>query len=135
MFLPKPDPAQQKAARSYVRAKARLLQKMGVSRFRSENPLKLPVVSLEPEVQGGLLHACGQLVAGRGFSMKKPLEGIDVAVCYALLETFHFQVVGRRSASMEEGILDRMQCQHRVKPEKIWVLYNLVAYDTPEPPR
>ena len=35
MFLPKPDPAQQKAARSHVRAKARLLQKKGVKRYRS----------------------------------------------------------------------------------------------------
>ena len=80
MFLPKPDPAQQKAARSYVRAKARLLQKKGVKRYRSENRLQDTPSELEPAAQSVLLRACGQLLAGRGFSSKKPLEGIGVAV-------------------------------------------------------
>ncbi len=80
-----------------------------------------------------LLRACGQLLAGRGFSSKKPLEGIGVAACYALLDTVHFQLVSRRSASMDEGILDRMLCQHRVKPEKVWVVYNLVAFEPAGP--
>ena len=133
MFLPKPDPAQQKAARSYVRAKARLLQKKGVKRYRSENRLQDSTTELDPEAQAVLLRACGQVLAGRGFSSKKPLEGIGVAACYALLDTFHFQLVSRRSASVDGGILDRMQCQHRVKPEKIWVVYNLVAFEPAEP--
>ena len=76
-----------------------------------------------------MVRACEQLIAGRGFSMKKPLEGIGVAACYALLDTFHFQAVARRSASKDAGILDRLECQHQAQPEKVWVVYNLVAYE------
>ena len=125
----KPDPAKQKAARSEVRAKARLLQKKGVRRYRMENRLDKGSSELSPELQAELLRACGQLVAGRGFSAKKPLEGIGVAACYAMLDTFHFQAVGRRSAAKEDGILDEMRCRHRVTPEKVWVVYNLVAIE------
>ena len=126
--LPAHDPVQQKAAQRDVRAKARLLQKLGVRRYRTENRLQGPAAQLDPEVQAVLLRACGQLVAGRGFSADMPLEGIGVAACYALLDTFHFQAVGRRSAALEDGILDQMQCRHRLSPEKVWVVYNRVAF-------
>ncbi|HCH62152.1 MAG TPA: hypothetical protein DFR83_05060 [Deltaproteobacteria bacterium] len=133
MSLPKPDPAQQKVARSEVRSKARLLQKKGVRRYRLENRLGRVTTELEPELQAELLRACGQIVAGRGFSAKNPLEGIGVASCYALLDTFHFQAVGRRSSALEDGMLDEMRCLHRVTPDKVWVVYNLVAFGPAEP--
>ena len=129
MSLPPTDPDQQNASQVDIRAKARLLQKLGVKRYRLENRLQPDTAELDPEVQAVLLRACGQLVAGRGFSAETPLEGIGVAACYALLDTFHFQAVGRRSAALEDGMLDEMRCLHQLSPDKVWVVYNLVAFE------
>ena len=124
--LPPLDSHRQAGFRGYLTAKARMLCKMGVERYRQEDFFDQPSADLSEEDIEGLLLACAQMDQGLGFSAEEPLNDVPVGACYALIETFHFGLSARRSTPSSDAITDEMRCRHRVTPELEGALFNRV---------
>ena len=124
--LPELDSSKQAGFRGYVSAKAKMLRKMGVERYRKEDFFDQPSEDLDSEDLADLLRGCQQIEDGLGFSAETPLDDIGVGACYALIQTFHFRVTDRRSSMGSEAITDELRCCHEVTPEVHGALFNRV---------
>ena len=125
--LPELEASQQAGFRGYMTAKAKMLRKLGVERYRQEDYFDQPAEDLDPDDLSELLRACQQIENGKGFSAENPLDSIDVGGCYALIAAFHFQVTDRRSSMGVGSITDELRCRHRVTPETHGALFNRVT--------
>ena len=125
------DPPDQARFGGYARAKASILNKVGVERYRAEDFFGMPPEDFDEEQLEGLRSGCAQVVAGKGMAPETPLEGISVPGCYALIHTLHFEVVGRQTRYVGEGCLDEMRCRHQVSGHE-GSLFNRVVYSDDE---
>jgi len=120
------DPDEQAFFGGYCGGKAEVLIEKGVEQYRAEDFFDMPSVEFSDEQLAAVLSGCDQMVAGRGFSMETPLEGISVTGCYALIATLHFKVVGRQTHRPGPGFLDEMRCQQGKRI--VGSLFNRVVY-------
>lgn len=122
----------------YIHFKAFLYLQRGPVGYRERDAMHFPPESWSESTLEALASGCTQILAWRGLSPARPLEGLGVKHFYDLLQLFHFQLV-RQSASPAPGgtILDGMEMKHIVQEHAV-VLYNLVpapsSVKAPGPP-
>lgn len=120
------DEGDQAELQAYIGSKARTFVEIGADAYRASDALGMPRQSLEESEAAGILHACQQVVEGRGFCEDRSIEGLDVSACHAFIATMHFRLV-QQSARIDEGwILDTLECQHQLMSMPRGRLYFLI---------
>lgn len=121
------DPGEQAMFNGYIQSKAERLLEYGIEEYSSQDFFSMPSKNFNKEQREGLLHGCKQLSLGNGLTIEKPMEGVSVAACYALIHSFHFKVIGRKTHRPDRLFLDELHCEHRMTGFT-GALFNLVVY-------
>ncbi len=117
------DGAEQAAFEAYVGHKANKLVEKGIDEYRASDALGMPSSSRDPRELESVLHACKQIVEGRGFAVDRPIGGLDVAASHALIATMHFELEQQSAVAVEGAFLDTLVCRHRMLPGHRGALY------------
>ena len=93
---------------------------MQVYFYDPHSPWPLNVATKDME---SIRYGCEQIIEGRGFDQKTPLQGLGVSGFYRLMELFHFQFESRKTKysfiyEEEKGALDIMTFTHQMDDRK-----------------
>ena len=93
---------------------------MQVYFYDPQSPWPLNVATKDME---SIRYGCEQIIEGRGFDHKTPLQGLGVSGFYRLMELFHFQFESRKTKysfiyEEEKGALDIMTFTHQMDDRK-----------------
>ena len=93
---------------------------MQVYFYDPHSPWPLNVATKDME---SIRYGCEQIIEGRGFDHKTPLQGLGVSGFYRLMELFHFQFESRKTKysfeyEEEKGALDIMTFTHQMDDRK-----------------
>ena len=120
------DVGTQAEFQGYIESKAQRFVELGSDAYREADALGMPPAAFDDGEVAVLLHACRQVVDGRGFCEERPIKGLDVSSCQAFVAAMHFRVVQQTAKPVEGQILDALGCQHLVTPMQRGQLYFLV---------
>ncbi|MSP70276.1 MAG: hypothetical protein EXR20_08390 [Bacteroidetes bacterium] len=107
----------------YIFTKAELYFKIGPDNYRKEDFFQQPPLNLDTVDMESIRYGCEQIIEGRGFDYKTPLQGLGVSGFYRLMELFHFQFESRKTKysfkyEEEKGALDIMTFTHQMDDRK-----------------
>jgi hypothetical protein len=107
----------------YIFTKAELYLKIGPDKYRKEDFFQQPPLNLDTVDMESIRYGCEQIIEGRGFDHKTPLQGLGVSGFYRLMELFHFQFESRKTKysfkyEEEKGALDIMTFTHQMDDRK-----------------
>ena len=107
----------------YIFTKAELYLKIGPDNYRKEDFFEQPPLNLDTVDMESIRNGCEQIIEGRGFDYKTPLQGLGVSGFYRLMELFHFQFESRKTKysfiyEEEKGALDIMTFTHQMDDRK-----------------
>lgn len=107
----------------YIFTKAELYLKIGSDNYRKEDFFQQPPLNLDTVDMESIRYGCEQIIEGRGFDHKTPLQGLGVSGFYRLMELFHFQFESRKTKysfkyEEEKGALDIMTFTHQMDDRK-----------------
>ena len=107
----------------YIFTKAELYLKIGPDKYRKEDFFQQPPLNVAAKDMESIRYGCEQIVEGRGFDHKTPLQGLGVSGFYRLMELFHFQFESRKTKysfkyEEEKGALDIMTFTHQMDDRK-----------------
>ena len=107
----------------YIFTKAELYLKIGLDNYRKEDFFEQPPLNLDTVDMESIRNGCEQIIEGRGFDYKTPLQGLGVSGFYRLMELFHFQFESRKTKysfiyEEEKGALDIMTFTHQMDDRK-----------------
>ncbi len=97
--------------------------KLGPDNYRKEDFFQQPPLNVATKDMESIRYGCEQIIEGRGFDHKTPLQGFGVSGFYRLMELFHFQFESRKTKysfkyEEEKGALDILTFAHQVDDGK-----------------
>ena len=111
----------------YLHGKAEQYLEKGVESYRNLDAFEMPPKEWDEEVLDKVRSGMEQIFNLRGHSPESPLEGLGIRGFYALLETFHFELLLQAVVGQDETtFLDEMHMNHQITGQKL-TLYNKVS--------